>query len=242
MSGHRSSALVMLLAVAASGCGAAPSDTPNPAGDGVQQTSTVAVLDLTTFASIDAATAIPAPTATPTSSGGAEAVLLAGVVPEHGIAYTTASGVSVAALDGTVLFAIPGVHIVDSSRDSLAMAAVVSFGKYGDPPTDEYAARDRYDRRCSWPTAGPDPSPYASGGRLPTRRGCIRDAVESVSMLLLCVPLRLRPAERRRDRRRRFWGDPRGGARARTVGWRAGSTRSRVPTGRSRRRGQVSAR
>ncbi len=110
-----------------------------------------------------------------------------GVIPEHGIAYRTASGTTIASYDGEVLFTMPGVHVVDRSRDSSTMAAVVaSDDDTGTPPTeyalviggDELEPAERSDNGSPYV-----PRWVAEG----VPDGCVRDGRRAGSTVLLCA-------------------------------------------------------
>lgn len=99
-----------------------------------------------------------------------------GVVPAHGMAYRTVSGTVVATLAGEVLFTIPGVHVIDRSRDSATMAAVVAFDTdTGNPPQGYELDIGAVMMRTIGPAM--DVSPYAAGWVAEgAPNGCMRDA------------------------------------------------------------------
>ena len=110
-----------------------------------------------------------------------------GVIPEHGIAYRTASGTAVATYTGEVLFTMAGVHVVDRSRDSSTMAAVVAFDDDTGTPLTEYALTIGGD--VLQPVQPfDDSSPYVHGWVTEgAPDGCVRDARRAGSPMLLCA-------------------------------------------------------
>lgn len=118
-----------------------------------------------------------------------------GVVPAHGMAYRTVSGTVVATLAGEVLFTIPGVHVIDRSRDSATMAAVVAFDTdTGNPPQGYELDIGAVMMRTIGPAM--DVSPYAAGWVAEgAPNGCMRDARRAGSPLLLCSPDGMGPTE-----------------------------------------------
>jgi hypothetical protein len=113
-------------------------------------------------------------------------VLLPGAVPAHGIAYGTASGTVVAILTGDVLFTIAGAHVVDRSRDSSTMAAVVAVDQGTAASPQTYALRLG---TSTMQPVGPstDNSPYAQGWVANgTPAGCLHDTRRKQSTVLLC--------------------------------------------------------
>lgn len=110
-----------------------------------------------------------------------------GVIPEHGIGYRTASGTTIATYDGEVLFTMPGVHLVDRSRDSSTMAAVVAFDDDTATPPTEYALTIGGDVLQPVKPFG-DSSPYVYGWVAEgAPEGCVRDARRAGSPILLCA-------------------------------------------------------
>jgi hypothetical protein len=115
-------------------------------------------------------------------------VALAGAVPVHGIAYGTASGTVVATVTGDVLFRIAGAHVVDRSRDSSTMAAVVAVDQGTGAKPLTYALRLG---TSTMQPIGPatDNSPYVPGwASNGAPSGCVHDARRKQSTLLLCSP------------------------------------------------------
>lgn len=117
---------------------------------------------------VTTAPADPSPTTLP----------LPGAVPDHGIAYSTAQGVVVATLDGTVVFELAGWRIADRSPD-LARTAALVVGVDGSP----YALAAGQSTMA--PAAYPNPS-NVPGWQASGTSGCLRDARRADGRLLLC--------------------------------------------------------
>jgi hypothetical protein len=136
--------------------------------------------------------AVPLPSSidqtTTTTSVSVAGLPLPGVVPAHGIAYRTASGTAIATVTGDVLFTITGVHIVDRSRDSSTMAAVVALGTDTATPPQGYAL-EIGESTMQQVGHATDNSSYAFGWVADgAPSGCVRDARRKQSTLLLCSP------------------------------------------------------
>ncbi|MGB8862182.1 MAG: hypothetical protein WCC60_23200 [Ilumatobacteraceae bacterium] len=125
-------------------------------------------------------------TTTPATTTTIDPLALPGVMPEHGMAYRTSGGTSVAAPTGEVLFTMPGVHIVDRSRDTSTMAAVVAFDADTEALPATYALMIGESRMVPVGPAA-DSSPYVVGWTAEgAPAGCVRDARRPGSTLLLC--------------------------------------------------------
>lgn len=125
---------------------------------------------------------------TTTTSTPVAGLPLPGVVPAHGIAYRTASGTAIATVTGDVLFTIEGVHVVDRSRDSSTMAAVVALDADTAMPPEGYAleiGESTMQRVGPATETASDVYGWVADG---APSGCLRDARRKQSTLLLCSP------------------------------------------------------
>ncbi len=123
---------------------------------------------------------------TTTTSTSVAHLSLPGIIPTHGIAYRTASGTVIATVTGDVLFTIPGVHVVDRSRDPSTMAAVVALDTDTATPPQGFSLDIG---ASTMREVGPatDTISYAYGWIADgAPSGCLRDARRQQSTLLLC--------------------------------------------------------